>query len=433
MHLLCVGLDSERAPLALRERLAVSHAMLPEALAALRACAVGADGALAEGAILSTCHRLEVYAVARDLHAGQQAITRFLSDLRGVPLAEFAPYLICRSDADVAMHGFRLAAGLASPVVGDSQILGQVSAAYEAAHAAGTAGPVLAALFQRAVHAAKRVHTETTLNRRVSVGYTGAALALRRCGVRQPAALVVGAGQMAQRAAWYLRKHDAGRILIANRNPERARDLARRVDGAAIPWDAFPQAIANVDIVIAATAAPDAVVRAAAVATAMAERSDRPLVLVDLAVPRDIEPAVAALPHVRLATVDDLTGAVDERSARQQAEIPRAEAIVVAEQAAFSGWLAARAVTPLIGAIRTEAERIRQAELRRFFGDADPSPADAERLDALTKAIVNKLLHHPTVHLKALAASPESARDVALAGDLFGISAFTRDGLNEQT
>lgn len=428
MHLLCVGLDSERAPLALRERLAVSRETLPAMLAALRT-RIDEDSALSEGAILSTCHRLEIYAVAGDTHIGEQAIIQFLSEAHGVPVAEFTSHLIVRSGEDVAKHCFRLAAGLASPVVGDSQILGQVSEAYEVAHAAGTAGPVLAALFQRAVHAAKRVHTETTLNRRVSVGYTGAALALRRCGIEKPKALVIGAGQMAQRAAWYLRKHDVSRILIANRNAERARDLAQRVDGAAVSWHAIPATIADVDIVISATAAPDAIVQATMVATAMEQRPDRPLVLVDLAVPRDIEPGVAVLPHVRLATVDDLAGTLDERSAQQQAEIPRAEAIVAVERAAFSAWLAARAVTPLIGAIRTEAERIRQTELRRFFGDADPSPADAERLDALTKAIVNKLLHHPTVRLKALAASPECARDVALAGDLFGISDISGGGL----
>jgi glutamyl-tRNA reductase len=428
MHLIAVGLDTGNAPLALREQLAVSPAMLPATLAALRARIGDGDGVLSEGVILSTCHRLEVYAIARELEAGQQAMVRFLNDVRDVPVAEFAPYLISHRDEAVIAHTFRLAAGLASPVVGDSQILGQVSEAYEAAHTAGTVGPLLAALFQRALHAAKRVHTETTLNRRVSVGYTGAALALRRCQTQKPVALVIGAGQMAQRAAWYLRKHEAGRIVVANRNMERAGDLAQRVGGAVEPWETFPSVLASVDIIISATAAPHAVVRATDIAAAMAARPDRPLVLVDLALPRDIEPDAAAVPNVRLATVDDLAGAVNERSAQQQEEIPRAEAILATEQEAFAAWLAARAVTPLIGAIRTEAERIRQAELRRFFGESAPTPAEAERLDALTRAIVNKLLHHPTIRLKELAASPERARDVALAGDLFGISQTSGGG-----
>jgi glutamyl-tRNA reductase len=429
MHLLCVGLESGNAPLAIRERLAVSRETLPDMLAALGALIAGGEGTLSEGAILSTCHRLEVYAVARDAEAGQRAITAFLGDTNGLPRAEFAPHLVCRFGEAVAAHCFRLAAGLASPLVGDGQILGQVGEAYEAARSAGTAGPVLGALFQRAVHAAKRVHTETTLNRRVSVGYTGAALALRRCGAQRPVALVVGAGQMAQRAAWYLRKHGAGRIIIANRNAERARLLADRVRGETVAWDAFPEAMGSADIVISATASQQAIIGVATVQAALASRPDRPLIVVDLAVPRDSEPGIGALPGVQLATVDDLAGPVDERSAQQQAEIPRAEAIVAMEQADFSTWLAARAVTPLIGAIRTEAERIRQAELRRFFGDAAPDPADVERLDALTKAIVNKLLHHPTVRLKEIAATPERAGDVALAGDLFGLPEFGSGGL----
>ncbi len=421
MHLVAVGLDTGSAPLDLRERLAVSCETLPDALAALRVLTRGPDAPLAEGIILSTCHRLEAYVVAPEIEAAQQALVNFLGEVRGVPVAAFAPHLVTRAGEAVAAHCFRLAAGLASPVVGDSQILGQMGDAYNAARAAGAAGPVLAALFQRAVRAAKRVHTETALNRRVSVGYTGAAVALRACGVATPDALIIGAGQMAQRAAWYLRKHDAGRILITNRSPERARDLAQRVGGEAVAWGDLAAALVGVDIVIAATSAPGTVLDAAMVAAAMRERPDRPLHLVDLAVPRDIAPEVGALPHVHLATVDDLAGVVDAGQARQRAEIPRAEAIVAAEQAGFDAWLAARAVTPLIGAIRSEAERIRQEEIRRVYGDDLPAGMDAERLDALTKAIIAKLLHHPTVRLKASAASPERAEYAAVAGDLFGV------------
>lgn len=278
------------------------------------------------------------------------------------------------------------------------------------------------------MRAAKRVHTETALNRRVSVGYTGAAVALRTCGAVMPDALIIGAGQMAQRAAWYLRTHDAGRILIANRSPERACDLAARVGGEAVPWDAFPDALAGVDVVIAATAAPEAVVRVEMVAAAMRARPARALHLVDLAVPRDIAPSADALPNVSLTTVDDLAGVVDDGQARQRAAIPRAEAIVAAEQARFAAWFAARAVTPLIGAIRSEAERIRQAEIRRIYGDDLPAGVDAERLDALTKAIIAKLLHHPTVRLKESAASSERTRYAAVAGDLFGIDIHSSSG-----
>ena len=421
MHLIAVGLNAGSAPLAVRERLAFPHETLTRGLGAFRAIAREADSGLTEGIILSTCHRLECYAVAHDVEAGRNALVRFLSNVHEVPIAEFAPHLVARSDQDVVDHLFALAAGLASPVLGDSQILGQVSDAYAAAQQACTAGPVLAALVQRAMHAAKRVHSETMLNRRVSVGYTAAAIALRAASVPHPVALILGAGQMGQRAAWYLHKHNAGRILIANRTPERARDLAARVNGEAVPWENYVNAFARADIIIAATAAPDAVVQADAIAAVMRARPDRPLVCVDLAVPRDIEPAVADLPRVRLSTVDDLATLVDADQAKRAADIPRAEAILAEGKADFARWQAGRAVTPIISAMRDEAERIRTTELRRFLQRDGQDAADAARLDALTKAIVNKLLHHPTVRLKEMSASPEHPHYAAVAGDLFGV------------
>jgi glutamyl-tRNA reductase len=342
--LLSIGLNAGSAPLALRERMTFSRETLASALAAFRSVAQGAESGQTEGIILSTCHRLECYAVARDVDAGHAALVQFLSDAHGVPVAEFMPHLVYRADQAVVDHLFALAAGLASPVLGDSQILGQVSDAYATAQAAGTAGPVLAALFQRAMHAAKRVHSETTLNRRVSVGYTGAAIALQATAVARPTALVLGAGQMGQRAAWYLHKHDAGRILIANRTADRAQELAARVNGEAVPWERVTDAFLETDIIIAATAAPDAVVRADDVAAAMRARPDRPLQCVDLAVPRDIEPAVAMLPGVNVATVDDLAERVDAGRAKREAEIPRAEAIIAEGKADFARWLAARTV-----------------------------------------------------------------------------------------
>ena len=421
MHLIAVGLNAGSAPLALRERLAFSRETFATGLERLSASAQGTDADMVEALILSTCHRLECYAVVPDVNAGRDALVHFLSDAHDVPVGEFAPHLVCRGDQEVVDHLFALASGLASPVLGDSQILGQVGDAYVAAQRAGTAGPVLAALVQRAMHAAKRVHSETTLNRRVSVGYTAAAIALRSVDVLHPAALILGAGQMGQRAAWYLHKHDAGRILIANRNPERARDLAARVNGEVVPWERYTDAFVRVDIVIAATAAPEAVVRADDVAVAMRARPDRPLVCVDLAVPRDIEPAVAALPHVRVSTVDDLATLVDDGQAKREAEIPRAAAILAEGKADFARWQAARAVTPIISAMREEAERIRSDEVRRFLQRVGQDASDAARLDALTKAIVNKLLHHPTVRLKEMSASPEHPHYAAVAGDLFGV------------
>ncbi len=382
------------------------------ALEALRSIARDTASGMTEGIILSTCHRLECYAVARDAEAGREALIAIPERYArrsggGVRAASRLSQLI----RGVVDHLFALAAGLASPVLGDSQILGQVSDAYAAAQSAGTAGPVLAALFQRAMHAAKRVHSETTLNRRVSVGYTGAAIALRAttraCNRWRSSS---ARGRWAQRAAWYLHKHDAGRILIANRTPERARELAARVNGEAVPWEHVCRTPSR--RWTSSSPRPPRRRRSCGRTTSRrrcARGPDRPLALRG---PRRAARHRAsrrrACRNVQRRDGGRPRGRWWMRTRRSgEAEIPRAEAILAAGKADFARWQAARAVTPIISAMRDEAERIRAAELRRFL-----------QRDGIRRRRCRAARCADEGHRQQTAASPDRAPqgDVRLAG-----------------
>ncbi len=422
MHFVALGLHVDTAPVALRERLAFSPEMLADGLANLRDRIVHDLTPIVEAVIVSTCHRLEMIALVRDVEGGEDALIDFLAQCRQVPAEAFAPLLTRWHDQDAIRHVFALAAGLHSPVLGDSQILGQVSDAYDAARQSSTCGAVLGTLIQQATRAAKRVHSETMLNRHVSVGYTAAAMALDSVRGSGRRTLVIGAGKMGTWTTRYLHDHGMTHIIIANRRLAQAQAQAERIGGVAVPWEEMLDAVVCADVVISTTAAPHAILSRSDIETAMTRRGGRPLHLIDIAVPRDIEASAGEVPGVILRTVDDLHLAPDETRRERQAEIPRAEAIIEAEMGQFRDWIHARAVVPTITEVRMEAEHIRAQEVARFLAhDRSLQPQDVERLDALTRAIVNKLLHHPTVRLKAMATSNDGVRYAEIARDLFGL------------
>lgn len=423
MHFVAIGLQVGRAPLAVRERLAFAGESLAAGLATLQAGAAGDEAEVREAVIVSTCHRLELVAVARETAAGERTLVRFLAGVRDVPAADFAPYLTRWHDSAAIEHVFALAAGLDSPVLGDSQILGQVGEAYEAARAAGAAGPLLGALFQHAMRAGKRVHSETTLNRHASVGYTAAALALDAVGGGAGRrVLVIGAGKMGQWAADYLRQHATSHILIANRRLQQAFALAERMGGIAVPWEEREEALVCADVAISTTAAPSAILTKTDIERVMARRGGRALHLVDIAVPRDIAPDVRDVPGVTLTTVDDLPAFDAAQTDERAAAVPFAEAIIEGEMAQFREWMHARAVSPTISELRAAAEAIRGRELARFFAhNHDLTERETQQVEALTRAIVNKLLHQPTVRLKATSGGPQGLHYAEVARDLFGL------------
>jgi glutamyl-tRNA reductase len=423
VNLFCLGLSHKTAPLALRERLAYSDQARRAALSRLDCGRSTAPSGLRELAILSTCNRLELYAIG---HGNcQPDLTDLLAEGTGVPAAEFAPHLYTHVNAQAAAHLCQVAAGLDSLVLGEPQILGQVVEAYEMARGQGAAGPVLAALFRAAIRAGKRARTETAISRGAA-SISSVAVRLASAVVPNLAAahvVLLGAGEMAALAAEALRAHGVARLTIVNRSHHGAAELARRWEAAVVTFERLPQALAAADIVIASTAAPHILVGPALVRASQADRPERPLVFIDIAVPRNVDPAVTEVPNVHYHDIDDLQGRLNGSLAERERERPAVEAIIQAEAEAFVRWFASLDLAPLIVDLRRRAEEIRQAELERALQRL-PGLNDAERqrVEALSQALVNKLLHDPTMRLKAAIGNGHSAEYAETIRHLFDLA-----------
>ena len=399
MDLILTGLSHQTASLEEREAATLRGERLPDALARLARVA-------GEGAILSTCNRTEIYAYTDGDPAAVAAMLR--AELLGSAGANAHWYT--RSGADAAGHLFRVAAGLDSLVPGEVQILGQIKEAWAAAHAAGVAGPICSALFQRALAAGKRVRTTTAISALpASISYAAVTLVRRILGgLEGRRVLVIGAGTMGEAVARCLMENGAGTLLVANRHAERAVALAAAHGGAAVTWAELPAALAAADVVISATDAPGFVLPLEMLRRAVHGRPETPLHLIDLAVPRDIDPQCARLPGVFLHNIDDLREVVDAGLAARRAALPAATAIVDEEAAAFRAWLDSRRAAPTIEALRRRADAIRQNETEWALSHLnDLSERDRQIVEALAARLVGKLLHEPTVRLRQLAGAPE--------------------------
>ena len=362
-HLLFVaGMNHRTAPVAMREQLALEEEKIREILADL-----SGRGLLQEVMILSTCNRVEVYGVAAvPGEARSQAFSQ-LGSHRGVAWRALEPLLYTATGDEAALHAFRVAASLDSMVLGEPQILGQVKDAFALAQSAGTAGPVLHALMSQAFSAAKRVRSETLVGRlAVSISYAAVELARRIFeGLEGKAVLLVGAGEMSELAARHLIDHGALPIYVANRTWSRAEELARGLGGVPVPFDQLEATLARVDIVITSTAAPEPVVTAAQVRAALHARRGRPLFFIDIAVPRNVEPAVNDLEGAFCYDIDDLRAVVESNLKERQREAQRAQALLKREVDKFVGRLQQLEVVPTIVSLREKLEAIRRAELER--------------------------------------------------------------------
>jgi glutamyl-tRNA reductase len=403
-----VGLSHQATPVAVRER-----AFVPLERAGELARELAAEG---EAVCLSTCNRTELYLVGDDAERRGLDALAGLSGLDGDGLR---PVVYRLADDAAALHLFRVAAGLDSMVPGEGEILGQVRAAFEA----GSTGPVLDRVFRQALHAGKKVRAETAIAESpASVSAAAAALAhqvfgnLDGCGV-----MLIGAGHVAELAARSLAARGARVALVANRSPQRAELLARRFGGEGIALGDAAERLAGVDVLVSSTGSPGWALDRGQVDAALRGRKGRPLFLIDLAVPRDLDPAIHELEGCYLYDIDDLESVVASSLAGRRREAVRAEAIVAEEAERFRAWQASREVVPAIASLRAWAEEIRSAELARARGRLGLSESQHAAVDSITAQIVNKLLHLPTVRLKEAAAGADGGSYAETVRHLFGL------------
>ena len=414
-----IGLSYRTAPIAIREQFSCTAADIPIAHLALDS----RFDNVREMVLLSTCNRIELYAALDDEPRIHQVMLDLLAEITGVDTAVYTQNLYHHTSA-AATHHFRVAAGLDSQVLGEPQIQGQVTKAYMNAVEVKTIGPVLTELFRAAIRVGKRARSETNISYNpMSTSSMAIAQAQHILGdLRHKQHLVVGLGEMGQLALKQLHNRQVTRLAVANRTRARAQFIAEHTGAAMYSLDELASALETMDVVITATSASHPVITVEMVQAAMAKRPFRPLVLLDIAVPRNIDPAVQHIPGVHLFDADQLKGNLDEALAARQQEIPQVEKIIAAEVTALSAQLRQLSVKPVIVTLRERAEDIRQQEVDRtlrYLGDLDPQTL--KHIHHLSRSLVNKLLHEPTLRLKAKAGDDDAAVYAAAISELFGL------------
>jgi glutamyl-tRNA reductase len=419
MTIFTAGLSHKNAPVALREQLALDDDKLRELLRD-----AVARGVVREAVVLSTCNRVEVYGVAEAAGTARTALFGALCRQRGILPATVEPLLYTHEEEDAIRHAFRVAASLDSMMIGEPQILGQVKDAFALAQSCETVGPALHTLFTQAFAVAKRVRTETEIARHaVSVPFAAVELAKKIfAGLTGRAVLLLGAGKMGELAAKHLVEQGAFPIYVVNRTWSRAQDMARALSGTAVPFDELPAALAAVDIVVTSTGAPAPLITRDMVARVIHGRGARPLFFIDIAVPRDVEGGVDALEDVYCYDIDDLKQVVDANIRERLREAQRAEALVEREVAKFKARLGDVEVIPTIVSLRERLEEIRRGEVTKTLGRLpDATPETRAAIEALSAAIVNKVLHAPITKLRESSRAGSHRSWLEVVHELFGL------------
>jgi glutamyl-tRNA reductase len=422
-ELLALGISHKTAPLELRERVALTEGRATGVLSEL----VETPG-VQEAVAISTCNRTELYLAAQDPVGAESRALGVLAREAGTPPTELVGHLYSLRGADAALHLFRVTAGLDSMIVGEAEVQGQVKRAYELALVESATGPILNRLFRGALAAGKRARSETGITERgVSVPSVAVELARRALGdLSSRLVLVVGAGETAELTARALAARGVEPAFIANRRYDRAIGLAQRFGGRAIRFDDLPEQMEKADIVVASTGSPHHVIEREALAEVMRAREGRPLLLIDLAVPRDIHPDCRDLDGVSLHDMDDLQELVERNTSGREAEGRRAESILRTELGRFERWLGSQDVVPTVAALRARADEI----VTRVLVENEPrweslSEADRERARAMARAIASRLLHEPTLRLKRSSGDDDAYVLVNALRELFGLDAET--------
>ncbi len=424
-EVLVLGISHKTAPLELRERLALPEGRSVSVLAEL----AGHDE-VSEAASISTCNRTELYMYAGDPVAAESHALTVLAGVAGIRPTELVSHLYSLRGSDAATHLMRVTAGLESMIIGEAEIQGQVKRAFELALIHDSTGPVLNRLFRSALEAGKRVRTETAISAgALSVSQVAVELAQRTLGeLTSRSVLVIGAGETAELTAKALASRGVDAIFIANRHYDRAIGLADRFGGRAVRFEELPGLLIDADIVVSSTSSPHPVIERQELSEVMAAREDRPLLLIDLAVPRDISPTCRELTGVTVHDMDDLQSLVERNSADRHAEARRAETILDMEAERFEEWLAGQSVTPTVAALRALADEIVERALAENENRWESlSDADRRRLRSMAIAIASRILHEPTLRLKRNADQDAAGSLVHAVRELFGLDPATAE------
>jgi glutamyl-tRNA reductase len=422
-EILALGVSHRTAPLELRERLALPEGRAVGVLNELR----GSEQ-IQEATALSTCNRTELYLVVADPVEAESDALGVLARQADIRPTELVGHLYSLRSSEAARHLFRVTAGLDSMILGEAEIQGQVKRAYELALVEGATGPILNRLFRGALAAGKRARSETAVSEKgVSISSVAVELAQRSLGdLAKRRVLVIGAGEMAELTARALAARGVETVFIANRRYDRAIGLAQRFGGQAVRFEELPEQLEQADIVVSATNSPHHIVEPDELRQEMEKREGRPLLIIDIAVPRDVDPACREIRGVTLHDVDDVQGIVERNASGREAEARRAESVLDAERARFERWLGALEVLPTVSALRDRADEI----VRRVLAENESrweslSEADRGRLGKMARAIASRMLHEPTLRMKRVAEDEDAYTYVHVLRELFGLDADT--------
>ena len=422
-ELLALGVSHKTAPLELRERLSLTEG---RAVAALRE--LTETETIGEAAAISTCNRTELYLVVSDPVQAESEALGVLTRKADIPPTELLGHLYSLRGIDASRHLLRVTAGLDSMIVGEAEIQGQVKRAYELALVEGATGPILNRLFRGALAAGGRARSETAIGERgVSIPSVAVEVAQRALGdLSERKVLMIGAGATAELVARALVARGVDTVFVANRHHDRALGLAERFDGEAIRFETLPEQLVEVDVVVSTTNSPHHIIERDGLEQVMAEREARPLVLIDIAVPRDIEPACREVAAVSVYDIDDIQQIVERNAGVREAEATRAERIIEDELDRFQRWLASLEVVPTIAAMRERGDEV----VRRVLAENENrweslSEADRARMELMAKAIASRILHEPTRRIRRAAGSDEAYQYVSAMRELFGLDVET--------
>lgn len=431
MHTIVVGLNYKTAPVEIREKLSFIESELPQAMEALQK-----QKSILENVIVSTCNRTEIYAVVDQLHTGRHFVKQFLANWFDLPVETFSSYLTIREEDEAIEHLFKVTAGIDSMVLGETQILGQVKKSFLSGQEIGTTGTVYNQLFKQAVTFAKRAHNETAIGENaVSVSYAAVELAKKIFGsLQRKHVAILGAGKMGELAIENLYGSGVGKVTVINRTFEKAESLAAKFHGEAKSMKELQCSLLEADILITSTGAIDYVIDYELMQFVERLRKGKPLFMVDIAVPRDIDPRVGDLPNVFLYDIDDLQGIVEANLAERERAAADITNMIGEEVVQFKDWVATLGVVPVISALRKKANRIQQ-ETMTSIENKMPDLTERERkiLSKHTKSIINQLLKEPILQAKEMANSPKANEQLRLFQQIFGIEDAVEAEVHEMT